>query len=277
LEFPEFDISIPEGITNSGVIVGIDARTCDSLAAAYELARSVVSGREKHFQRIELAIKLLNVPRHLHHPIMERWSMSRYPPLSEYAPYVAHVVSVELFFQFALAAHQIGTGRASTRIDIAYLHNLPFCMLFVSSDIFHRRCAPHFLREDQEFVWVPDLKEDLSRINDHFMGFPDSEKERGIMAFSGRAPNIEGSLTRHLRRRFMAQGYDDHTEVEPPPRDDERTHELFKMTKDWQDAPDAGIERMPSGEPEMLTIARSIHKKKGSWWRLPKGLQDDDQ
>lgn len=97
------------------------------------------------------------------------------------------------------------------------------------------------------------------------------------MAFAGRAPNIEGSLTRHLRRRFMAQGYDDHTEVEPPPRDDERTHELFKMTKDWQDAPDAGIERMPSGEPEMLTIARSIHKKKGSWWRLPKGLQDDDQ
>ena len=74
----------------------------------------------------------------------------------------------------------------------------------------------------------------------------------------------------------MAQGYDDQPEVHPPPRDSERTQELLKMTKDWQDAPTAGVAQQPSDEPEMLTIARSVHKKKGSWWQLPKDLPDND-
>lgn len=255
--------------------IGLDARTCKSLAAARELAQSVVAGREKHFQRMELAINLLKIPREYHQAIVERWSSIGYPPLIEYAPYVAHVVSVELFFQFALAAHQIGTERASNRIDIAYLHYLPFCMMFVSNDKLHRRCAPHFLRDDQEFVWGPDLKNDLARINEHFMAFPDSEKERGIMAFAGRAPDIEGSVTRRLRSQFMSPGFDDQPEIEPPPKDDARTREILSMTKKWQDAPDAEVPQQFSDEPEMISVARSVHKKKGSWWQLSKDLPDN--
>lgn len=257
--------------------IGVDATTCRSLSEAREMAQSVVTGRDNHFQRMELAIKLLNVPHHLHQTVVQRWAMRGYPPLTEYAPYVAHVVSVELFFRFALAAHQIGTARASNRVDIAYLHYLPFCMMFVSSDKLHRRCAPHFLRDNQQFVWGPELKADLARINDHFMALPDSEKERGIMAFAGKAPDIEDSLTRRLRGQFMSAGYDDQPEVEPPARDDQTAQEILKMTKEWQDAPDAGITQPPTEEPEMLTIVRSIHKRKGSWWQLPKDLDDDPE
>lgn len=79
-------------------------------------------------------------------------------------------------------------------MDVAYLCYLPFCNLFVSGDALHRRCAPLFLREDQDFFWAPDLKEDLAKINSHFMSFPEEEKERGLFQFAADPP--DGSLTR---------------------------------------------------------------------------------
>ena len=52
-----------ESITKPLRDIGIDARTCKSLEAARDLAQSVVTGREKHFQRMKLAIELLKIPR----------------------------------------------------------------------------------------------------------------------------------------------------------------------------------------------------------------------
>lgn len=108
--------------------------------------------------------------------------------MARYAPYVAHVLTVELFFQIALVSHQISSGRTTNRTYISYLFYLPFCMLFVSSDRLHRRCAPLFLRSDQEFVWGPELKQDLAKLNQHYADLPDSTKERGIMSFASTPP-----------------------------------------------------------------------------------------
>lgn len=253
--------------------IGINASTCKSLEAAHNLATSVVSGQNKHFQRMKLMMKILAIPQEYHRPIIERWSAMHYPPLSKYTPYVAHVVSVELFFHFALAAQQIGTKRASNRIDIAYLYYLPFCHVFVSNDKLHRRCTPLFLRSNQEFVWGQELKNDLTRINSHFMAYPDSEKERGIMAFASGAPNLEGSVVRRLRERFMAPGYDDRKENKLRKRDTQKSDELMEMLKEWQNSPNA--ENAMQTEPEMISISRKVHKKKGSWWQLPKDFPDD--
>jgi hypothetical protein len=253
--------------------LGIDAKSCNSLEAARDLARTVVSDRPKHFDRMQLAIEILNVPRQHHQRIMERWASHGYPSIAEYAPYVAHVISVELFFLFALAAHQIGSERASNRIDIAYLHYLPFCHVFVSGDKLHRRCAHLFLRNDQEFVWGPDLKEDLCQINDHFMAFPDDEKDRGIMVFAGRAPDLDGSITRRLRGLFLSPGYDDLPEIVPPPKDDPRNKELVEAISEWEES---GITEPPVSEPEFMSIERKVRKKKGSWYQVPKDLQDSE-
>jgi hypothetical protein len=104
------------------------------------------------------AAAFLQIPQHLHSPIIEAWKRKGRRPLKAFAPYAAHVVAVELFFQFGLAAHLIASNRPSNRTDIAYLFYLPFCTLFASSDNLHRRTAPHFLRPDQKFVWGHDLK-----------------------------------------------------------------------------------------------------------------------
>jgi hypothetical protein len=138
--------------------LGIDGRSCRSLELAREYARTATTARGKHFPIAELLTVFAGMPPQLAHAVLERWAIAGYRPLVEHAPYAAHVLSVELFFQFALAASLISTDRASNRVDVAYLNYLPFCHAFVSSDRLHQRCAPLFLRDNQRFVWGPDLK-----------------------------------------------------------------------------------------------------------------------
>jgi hypothetical protein len=45
----------------------------------------------------------------------------------------------------------------------------------VSSDDLHRRCAPLFLRPDQEFVWGIDMKPALKAVNAHFLQLPEEK------------------------------------------------------------------------------------------------------
>jgi hypothetical protein len=258
--------------------MGISASTCRSLNDARTMAESVVLRSDKPFPTVALLVQLLNIPRQYHERIIERWKINGFRPLLEHAPYSAHVLSVELFFQFALAAHLIGTQRASNRVDIAYLDYLPFCTLFASSDDLHRRCAPLFMRPNQEFVWGPDFKGDLARINAHFLTLPESERNRGITFFAQAPPKIEGSLVRRLRASYMGAGYDDQPPIEPPVKGDPRHTKLIEDLDKWQKAPDAPADaRQPAdGERvELLSLKRRVHKKRGSWYQVPKDLKNE--
>ena len=246
-----------------------------SLNDAAAIAHSVVAGRDKPFERLAIANLFLSMPRQHSARIIERWKIATYRPLIEHAPYAAHIVKVDLFFQLALAANLIGAERSSNRVDMAYLYYLPFCMLFVSTDRLHQRCAPYFLRADQEFVWGQDLKADLGRINTHFAAFPESEKDRGIMAFAHAPPRIEGSLVRRLRATFLRPGVDDEPPIPPNSVDHESSAVLVSDLKQWTSAP-TSTEPLPDGmrdDPEMLAIHRMVRKRKGSWWQLPKDLK----
>ena len=146
-------------------------------------------------------------------------------------------------------------------------------MLFVSSDGLHRRCAPLFLRQDQDFVWGEDLKADLKRLNDHFSQLPDAEKEKGIMRFA-RNPPLDGDFLvtklwdKHLRR------WRDSEPVEVP-EDPEKNKKLVEHLTKFSEAPPlqpSEIDFDPR-DPETLSIQRFVRKKKGSWWQLPKDLE----
>jgi hypothetical protein len=253
--------------------IGVDATTCRSLEDAYRLAKGIVSGRAKHFERMALLLAVLQIPYEQHRGILERWSNHTYPPLDVYAPYSAHLLTVELFFEFALGAHQIGSSRASNRVDIAYLNYLPFCHLFVSSDDLHRRCAPLFLRSDQKFVWGPDLKEDLAQINAHFLAnTTDREKELGISSFAHAPPKRDGSIVRKLRADFMGAKYDDRPPVSVPEKDDPRSKELVHEIDKWTEAETASEGYVDYDEVDALTIKRTVRKQRGSWYQLPKDM-----
>ena len=159
---------------------------------------------------------------------------------------------VELFYFFAVAAHLISEQRASNRVDISYLHYLPFGHMFVSTDKLHRKCAPLFLRDDQRFVWGQDLKKDLVEINGHFKGLPESELEKGIMRFAKVPPETTMSLTRGLRREFLRPGIDDErSDPEPPPRESEATKKLIADIKQWEESPSVDFSELPANDEDL--------------------------
>jgi hypothetical protein len=253
--------------------IGYDATTCRTLEEAHAMARKLIEKNSDPYKVFKAIFELLKTPGDYQYEIVKRWSLGGKKPLAQYAPYVTHLLTIELFFQIALAAHLIGAERASNRVDIAYLNYLPFCMMFVSGDDLHRKCAPLFLRGDQQFVWAPDLKHDLACINSHFMTLPDSEKERGITFFAHAPPKREGSLVRSLRAQFMGEKYDDQPLINPPEQGSRNSEELVNEVSKWAEAPSAPSQLAADDDDiEAMTIKRSVRKKRGSWWQLPKDL-----
>lgn len=256
--------------------LGINGKNCNSLATAKEIAVGIVRSKEKPFDRIALAFNLLGIPRQYHTPIIQRWSIMGYPAFSDFAPYVAHVLEVEIFFQIALAANHISSVRSSNRADIAYLFYLPFCTAFVSGDNLHRRCAPLFLRADQEFLWGPDLKADLKQANAHFQTVPEDVKVKGIMAFAHHPPGGDDSM--------MVQLWDRHS---PGWRKAAASARIFEPVKNVKLA--AELKRMTQSKPldpeeidfdpkeaDSVSIQRFASKRRGNWWQLPADLKNED-
>jgi hypothetical protein len=265
---------------------GIGATNCGSLDHAYALARGMVERTEKPWERIALAVAILDLPADYRHHVIERWNIQGKKSLADFAPYAAHVIACDLFFRFALAGGHIDTSRPSNRVDIAYLNYLPFANIFVSSDKLHRRTAPQFLDPKQRFVWGPDLKADLARINTHFSEFPEEVKTRGIMAFAHAPPKREGSLVRELRAQFMGATYDDRTPIVP--RHDEQEAQIVEEVNRFVDSAPVPEGRVPMGsapfpqsgvpiagdeEMESVVIRRTERRKRGSWWQIAKDLE----
>jgi len=253
--------------------LGIDGKSCKTLEQAKALAEQVVLASDKPFERMQLALLFLNVPREYHRPILERWGLFNYPPLDRHAPYVSHVLTVEIFFQIALAAQLISSDRPSNRVDIAYLFYLPFCIMFVSSDKLHRRCAPLFLRKDQKFMWGPELKEGLNAINQHYSKLPESEKAKGVMSFG--FPPKEGDFLISKIWDFHFKAWRSRRDIDlsdPKIKHDEIARHVSKFAKARVLAPDE-IDFDPS-DTDTLTIERAVRRKKGSWLQVPEGIND---
>ena len=106
--------------------MGVNSEKCKSLDQAKHLADSIVSGNQRPKDIIKLAILFLGIPLQYEEVILRKWQDSGFPPVSAYAPYLTYVLTVELYFQIALAAGLISSERPSNRVDIAYLFYLPF-------------------------------------------------------------------------------------------------------------------------------------------------------
>lgn len=252
--------------------LGIDQKTCSSLNHAQEIAKRLVTVQYVPIELMRLTHLLLSIPWELNDYVFAGWRRASFPSLARYAPYAAHVLTVELFFHFALASSLIGTQRSSNRVDIAYLFYLPFCMIFVSSDRLHQRCAPLFLRADQEFVWGPDLKRDLANLNKHYSQLPDSTKERGVLSFAGVPPKEGDFLVAQLwDRHFPKWRQRGEKRAIREPLEEKKLVERLKRFTNTPGVPliegDLNMKNV-----DMLSINRRVRKKKGSWWQVPKDL-----
>jgi hypothetical protein len=251
---------------------------CKTLEDAKATSQKLINESYVPIELMRWILQFLNIPWDKNEEIFARWRSSGFvKSLEQFAPYAGHVLTVELFFQIALASGLISSERPSNRVDIAYLFYLPFCMVFVSSDRLHKRCAPLFLRSYQEFVWGPDLKQDLAKLNQYYSYMPDSEKEKGILSFANYPPKEGGFLTTQIWDRHFP-----HWRKKGKNRTADsgslNNSTLLEQIKKLEKAPaiKQSDDNLDLKNLDMMTIKRAVQRMKGSWWQIPKGLKIDE-
>jgi len=251
---------------------------CQSIGEARAVAADLFTQPGNRGAAIGFVIEALQIPRQFHTEIMRRWGADGYCSLHQLAPYASYVATVESFFALGLAAGLIGTSRASNRVDIAYLHYLPFCSVFISSDKLHRRCAATFMRPDQQFVWGPDLKRDLQALNGHFLALPEELRSRGLPAFAGGPPPREVAPLLADVWKSQHWGNPRGTSVPleriPPEKLKQLSQTIVEDVERFEKANALGPgDSQPAlSEFDSVTVKRSFRKRKGSWYQMPKDL-----
>ena len=240
-----------------------------NVETAKQFADGVVGDSRRMGANLALVNYLLGIPDTLTLAAGRRWAAFGPPPLSACAPYTAHVLSVMLFFYYATASGLVSKERVSNVVDMAYLFYLPFCSIFTSSDKLHKRCAPLFMRSDQEFVWGPDLKRGLAQLDTHYAGLPEETKKTGIMAFAARPPKEDGFLVADL--------WDQHCgdwRISKPLLDtmtSEKQESVVELVSRWKDAEELPDQSLPK-KHDMEILERLVDRKRGKWWQIPEDL-----
>jgi len=268
-----------KGMAETMQTIGINGKTCKSLDQAAKMARDIVQSSNKPFDQMKLLFYFTKIGRQHISDVLERWKIASYRPLAQHAPYAAHILTIELFFQIALAASLISSDRPSNRVDISYLFYLPFCDVFTSTDRLHQKCAPLFLREHQDFVWGDDLKADLRHINAHWLDtLTEEQREAGLNTVPHIPVEHEGSVIVRLWDRH-SPGWRNRLKRAEPKMSPEMEKQLIEQVKAIREAPPVTFpeeDRLKADFPH-TTVERSVHPRKGSWWQFPKGMprQDD--
>lgn len=174
------------------------------LAQAKQEADRMVQ-RPRDYSTLQFALDVLGGAADQRSRIVARWRSNGEPPLAAFAPYAAHVVAVDLLFNFGLGSDLISRDRPTNKIDMAYLYYLPFCMVFVSNDNLHARAATCFLAKDQVFLSGRELKADLAKLDAHYSQLPEEVRQRGVMVFARRPPADEGFLVSRLWDQFLPE------------------------------------------------------------------------
>ena len=145
-------------------------------------------------------------------------------------------------------------------------------MIFTSGDKLHRRITPLFLRDDQQFLWAPDLKADLSRLDAHYAALPDEVKAQGVERFAPCPPPDDDYLATQLWDRFLPRWRD-------PGRtaSEKMTAKVQTLTKAISDSESFQkrlgqlVSSMPGGLEDLdhVVLQRFVHGRKGKWQILP--------
>lgn len=259
-------------IADSIRAIGVDGSRCKTMEEAQALAEQLVSNSDRY--GIEMALHFLKVPLRYHSQVRTAWSEANFPTLAEYAPYATHVLTVQIFFQIALAASLISPDRASNQVDIGYLFYLPFCMLFVSTDRLHRRAVPAFLQEHQEFVWGADLKAGLRELNEHFLERIDEVNHAGVVTLPSEPPIVGTGMVAELWNRIFSKW----SKPEPTRSSSGNTPPISAdQISQMAAAPAATGDEIDFDprEPGRIVIKRQVRRKKGSWFQIAQSVGAD--
>lgn len=248
-----------------------------SLQAAKEEAVRRIGRDGNRFGVLKAALDSVQAPPALRRAVIKRWRDLGGPPLAEFAPFTAHVMTVDLFFSLAIGSDLIGRQRPSNRIDIAYLYYLPFCMVFVSSDRLHERCVPCFLTDRQAFVSGPELKADLAKLDGFYSALPDDVRDRGLMSFAQNPPESVDFLTTRLWDRFLPRWRGNLRRPELPPEAHAKILEVFKEMKKAKELHGAAAAEVTTDNAGFVSLQMSVPARRGKWTLLPPEIRNHPQ
>lgn len=247
---------------------------CKNVQQVHAFARAIIrEKRQTPHARLKFVFEMLGLTRDLEY--MARIYMSRgAPPLHEYCPYTAHVLEVEVFFRLATERGVLDRNRPSDRVDIAYLHYLPFSQIFISYDRLHKTTVPLFLTDKQVFVPGEDLKADLGLINARHLALPEATRNEGVYSFAPRPPTDGKYLTADLWDKLMSPGWRKPRDITTTP---EARAKLIANMNAMRAAAAAGKKSPPEfslDEADSVQIPRNIHRQRGSWFQVAKDYDD---
>lgn len=213
-------------------------------------------------------------PDDLGRAVLQRWRANGSPPITDFAPYTAHLLLVDLFFCIGLGADLIGRERPTNKVDIAYLYYLPFCMAFTSRDKLHERTAFLFLDEGQAFIRGDDLKADLAKLDAHYSQLSDEEKLRGVMSFA-HYPPVEGDfLVSKMWDKLMRPEWREGPSRQHELESEETNAKIISEINEIADSPrsSTGALDLPE-EPDAILVHRKVPLYRGKWRMLPPEIE----
>jgi hypothetical protein len=75
------------------------------------MARALVTGSNNPMAQLHLAVAFLQIPPPYHQHVIQTWQRRGRRSFNKFAPCAAYVLSIEIFFQVALAANEIAPER----------------------------------------------------------------------------------------------------------------------------------------------------------------------
>jgi len=240
-----------------------------SLQDARSMTNTIIDNIEPELL-LRFGLIILGVPEATDY-VVKDWIANRRKPLREYRPYFIHMLSINIFFGLVLPTQLLRNVKQSHHIDLAYLYYLPFCAVFSSRDNFHVQVSPLFMHAAQQFVHGDDLKADLKRLNDLYLGLPQEVRDRGLYEFAPAPPDDSTYLTTRLWDAYLPKWRADSKKVDLSPDLQKALMELIHKYQE-KSVPVVGSADVRTDELDFVQVSKKIKPAKGSYLRFSRDV-----
>jgi hypothetical protein len=135
--------------------------------------------------------------------VFARWKSKGSPTFKDFSPYSFYCERLENIFNMGIVFNLIKTSKSEkTWIDREYLYYLPFVNCFCSGDNFLKDFSRIFLRSDQMFVGLNELKNDLKKIRFYMSKLTPEEGKNYSVDRGSYPPDLEESVTNKIWKKY---------------------------------------------------------------------------
>jgi len=220
-----------------------------------------------------LVTELMGFPQIVYRKALDRWNKGHFSSFTDFAPYTAFTLKIDLFFYICIYKGIESKNRPSHKIDLAYIYYLPFCNVFVSNDKLHKRIAPLFLRNNQVFIDGSTFKEGLQKLDTYYSQYKDKIEKVGFLGFASQPPkDLENAISDIWDKIFPSWRKTKSQSFKK--RDPEEEKKLLEHLRKVKKESKTVFRKTPMDQVHHMSMTYKSPVRKGKWRILPKGIED---